>query len=112
MKATLALIASWIVFLIAGSVIALATGPFDIYIVASLVIAVPFAVLFWFCWNRKRWAYLGSAVLGVVLVLVTPTAIDASISPLLLWQTMFSTLLLTLVSLEAFKAYLQFTSKS
>ncbi len=112
MKATLALIASWIVFLVTGSAIALATGPFDIYIVASLVIAVPFAVLFWFGWNRKRWAYLGSTVLGVVLVLVTPTAIDTSISPLLLWETMFSTLLLTLVSLEAFKAYLEFTSKS
>ncbi len=112
MKAALALIASWIVFLIAGSVIALATGPFDIYIVASLVIAVPFAVFFWFGWNRKRWAYLGSTVLGVVLVLVTPTAIDVSISPLLLWETMFSTLLLTLVSLESFKAYLEFTSKS
>ncbi len=111
MKAALALIASWIVFLVAGSVVALATGPFDIYIVVSLVVAVPFAVLFWFGWNMKREAYLGSALLGVVLVLVTPASIDASMTPLLLWETMFSTLLLTLVSLEAFKAYLQFSNK-
>ena len=58
MKATLALIVSWMVFLIIGGVVALLNGPFDIYILLSFIILVPYGVFFWFGWKRKKWAYL------------------------------------------------------
>ena len=107
MKASLGLIVSWMVFLIVGGAGSLLTGAFDIYILASFIILVPYAVFFWFGRKRKRWAYLGSAALGAILVAVTPTTVTPNMTPLLIWETVFSTILLTLICLEGFKGYLQ-----
>ena len=112
MKAALGLIASFMIFLIVGGVSALLTGPFDIYILASFIVLVPYAVFFYFGWKGKRWAYLGSAGLCVVLIAVTPTAVTPDITPLLIWETAFSTMLLTLICLEGFKGYLQLAKGS
>ena len=111
MKTTLALTISWMVFLIVEAAVALVSVPFDIFIVLSLVILLPYGALFWLCRKRKRWAYLGNSVLGVVLIGATSATIDKNTAPPLLWVTVLSTLLLTMTAIEGFKGYLELTEK-
>jgi len=107
MKATVALILAFIVFLVLGSIATLLFGPFDIYIALSLLVIIPFALLSVACWKRKRWGFAGSGILALILVVATPAALGPETTPLLLWETTVSTLLLVLIALEGFKAYLE-----
>jgi len=110
MKATMGLILTFIIFLVAGSISALVVGSWDIYLAVSLVIFVPLLiVLFIFTWKAKRWAYVGTIILGGVFVVGSapflPATVGEQISPLLLWETMLATVLGLLMALEGFKAY-------
>ena len=111
MKTTLALIISWMVFLIVGAAVALVSGPFDIFIVASLVILLSYGALFWLCRKRKKWGYLGNSVLGVALIAATSATIDKNTTPPLLWVTVLSTVILSLIAVEGFKGYLELMGK-
>ena len=107
MKATLALTVSWIVFLVAEPVGTLASGTTDIYTTLSLVVAIPYAAFLYFGWKRKAWAYLGSSALSTILIIAVPFSIRSEDSNLLVWYSLFSSLLLALIALESFKSYLQ-----
>ncbi|HLB67601.1 MAG TPA: hypothetical protein VJN63_03840 [Thermoplasmata archaeon] len=110
MKATMGLILAFIIFLVTTSIGTLAVGSWDIYFVVSLVIFVPLSVvLLVFAWKVKRWAYLGTVVLGGILVVGSapslPTTAGEQIPPLLLWETMLATMLGLLMALEGYKSY-------
>ena len=106
MKSALALMVSWIVFLVVGIAITLAYGPADIFAVLSLIIVIPYLVFFYYGRKGKSWAYLGSSALAVVLVIATAAAIQPDMSDILIWETVVSTILLVLVAVEGFKGYL------
>jgi len=111
MKATMGLILAFAVFLAATSVATLlAGGPWDIYATFGTAIFLPLlAVFFVFGWKRKPWAYVGTIILGGVVVVGSapslPATVGQQISPLLLWVTMLATVLGLLMALEGFKAY-------
>jgi len=107
MKAAAALIVSFMVFLVAGIAGTFLNGPFDIFAAASLAFLVPYGLLLVFCLRGKSWAYVGSALLSVILILVTAFTFDQKMSPLLLWETMVSTLLFALIALESFKSFVE-----
>src|SRR2546426_12002118 len=93
MKATLALDLSLVVFLVVGIAATLATGPVDFYAAISLVFAIPYLLFVYFGWKGRAWAYLGSSVLSAALIVVTATTLQGGMSDILLWETMFATLL-------------------
>lgn len=69
MKATMGLILAFTIFLVAGSISALLVGSWDIYLAVRLVTFVPLLiVLLIFTWKAKRWAYVGTIILGGVFV--------------------------------------------
>ena len=110
MKATMGLILAFLIFLVAGSISTLVAGSWDIYIAVSLVIFVPLLIiLFIFTWKAKRWAYVGTMILGGVVVVGSapslPATVGEQIPPLLLWETMLATVLGLLMALEGYKAY-------
>lgn len=107
MKATAALIITWIIFLLVGAALPLATGPPDIYAAASLAVIFPYAVFAYYGMKRRPWAFLGSSALSVLLTLAVPFSIQEGMSYILLWDSMLATLLLVLVALESYKSYLQ-----
>ena len=108
MKAVVALIISWMIFLVAGIGFTLIVGPFDIYAVASLLFLIPYGLLAFFSWKRRVFAYLGNTVLSVVLLLVIPTTMgQEQMPPILVWETNLATILLALMALQSFKAYLE-----
>lgn len=110
MKATMGLILAFTIFLVAGSISALLVGSWDIYLAVRLVTFVPLLiVLLIFTWKAKRWAYVGTIILGGVFVVGSapslPATVGEPIPPLLLWETMLATVLGLLMALEGFKAY-------
>ncbi len=107
MKATMGLLLAFLAFLVAGTIGALVAGPWDIYIVLSVVVFAPLSVvLLLFTWKRKSWAYAGTAVVGgFIAVASVPIGFPEPASPLLLWETTLATVLGLLMALEGFKAY-------
>ena len=105
MKGAIGLMISFILFLVVGAAVALLTGPMDIYILLSMIFPVLYIILIFFCWKRKPWAYLGSMILGIFVVVAVPASIGSEMSPLLIWETSFATILSVLIALESFKAY-------
>ncbi len=110
MKSALALMAAWILFLLVGVGLALLSGPFDIYAAASLIFAVPYLVFLYFGLKARRWAYLGSVILSVIVIILTAFTFQPNMSAILLWETSLATLLSALVAVEGFKGYLELGS--
>jgi len=54
MKASVALIFSWMVFSVVGTLFTIVIGPFDIYAVASLLFLIPYGLLGFFLLEEKR----------------------------------------------------------
>jgi hypothetical protein len=110
MKSALGLMAAWILFLVAGIVSTLFSGPFDIYAAASLIFALPYLVFLYFGMKPKRWAYLGSSVLSVIVLVLTGlffTFLSSGVLPIYLWESFLATLLSALLAVEGFKGYLE-----
>ncbi len=105
MKATIGLIIAFLIFLVVGSVVALLTGPFDIYILLSLIFVPVLIVLLAFCLKRRLWAYMGSMVVGMFVVVATAASLGEKMPPFLMWETFLATVLGILMALEGFKAY-------
>ena len=106
MKSALVLMAAWILFLLAGVGSALLSGPFDIYAAASLIFALPYLVFLYFGLKARRWAYIGSAILSVIVIILTALSVQPNMSAIL-WETSLATLLSALVAVEGFKGYLE-----
>lgn len=105
MKATIALIIAFMVFMVVSIVGTLLVGSFDIYAVLSLVLLVPYFILLVFCRRGRGWAYLGSAILSILLLALIPLSLEPELSPLIMWSTTLATLIFVLMALEGFKAY-------
>ena len=107
MRATIGLLLAFLVFLVVGGGGSLAVGAWDIYIVVSLVIFIPIvAILVFFAWKEKPWAYAGTTVLGgFVAVASVPVGFPEPAPVLLLWESMLATVLGLLMALEGFKSY-------
>ena len=111
MKTTVALIVAFLVYFVAGSAVAVATGPFDIYASASFVLLIPYGAFLYFCRKGKSWAYLASSILSVFLIIVIP--INASLetwaqtTPYLNSMATIAVVLFGLLSVEGFRSYLQ-----
>ncbi len=103
--------AAWILFLLAVAVSTLLSGPFDIYAVASLILALPYLVFLYFGLKAKRWTYLGSSVLSVIVIFLIGLTFQLSyyqsIPGIYLWETILATLLSAFVAVEGFKGYLE-----
>ena len=107
MKSALVLMAAWILFLIAGVGAALLSGPFDIYAAASLIFALPYIFFLYFGLKARRWAYMGSVILSVIVIILTAVTFQPNMSAIFLWETFLATLLSALVAVEGFKGYLE-----
>ena len=116
MKATTALIAVFIVFLLASLGLSFATGPVDIYAVGSLVFMIPFGALYYFCRKMKMWAYLATASLSVILAIVIPVSASyetwEQTTPALNALGNMALVLFALMALEGFKSYIQLKNRS
>ena len=106
MKSALALMLSWVIFLLVGTAFALAYGPADIFVVLSLIVAIPYLVFFYYGRRGRSWAYLGSSALSVALVVATAASIQSGMPDILIWEAALSTILSTLIAVEGFKGYL------
>ena len=110
-KATIALIITFMVYFVVGIIVTLLTGPLDIYALASLVFLIPFGVLLYFCRERKSQAYIGDSILGIILIAAIP--LNASYetwqqtTPFLMSMSTIGAVLLALMALEGFKAYVE-----
>jgi hypothetical protein len=111
MKSALGLMSAWILFLAAGIVSTLFAGLFDIYAAASLIFALPYLVFLYFGMKAKRWAYLGSSVLSVIVLSVIGLTFQlefySGIPGIYLWEAFLATLLSALIAVEGFKGYLE-----
>ncbi len=105
MKSALALMIAWVIFLVVGIALAVVSGPVDVFALLSLAFAIPYLVFFYFGLKVRPWAYLGAAVLSVIVILLIPFALPSEI--VLLWESMMAALLSALVAVESFKGYLQ-----
>ena len=112
MKSALALMAAWIIFLLAGVGSSLVSGPFDIYAAASLIFALPYVAFLYFGLKARRWAYMGSVILSVVVIILTALTFQPNMSAILVWETSLASLLSALVAVEGFKGYLELGSPS
>lgn len=113
MQALLALEVSLVLFLIFIAS-PLPTGETPPYAVAWLTMAVPFLLFLYVGWRGEGWAFLGAAVVSVALIVfvsvnvfgeggTTPGAFALSE----VWGLVTGQILLALIALEGFKAYLQ-----
>ncbi|TLZ71943.1 MAG: hypothetical protein E6K10_03700 [Methanobacteriota archaeon] len=107
MKATTGLLIGFLLFLLIGGVGQIALGPWDIYIAVSLVVFVPLtAILVFFAWKEKWWAYAGTTILGGFIAVVSvPIGFPEPAPALLLWEDMLATVFGVLMALEGFKTY-------
>lgn len=111
MKATVALIISFMIFFVVSIIATLLTGPLDIYAVLSLVFLIPYGVLLYFCRKRRPWAYIGTSIVGIFLIVAIPVSASLETwqqtTPLLTSESTIMAILLALSTLEGFKAYLE-----
>lgn len=113
MKAALALEASLVVFLV---VVAspIPTGETPQFAVAWLTFAVPYLLFLYFGWRGDGWAFLGSAVVSAALIVFvavnvfgTEGTTPGASTLAEVWGLVTGQILLALVALQGFKAYLQ-----
>ncbi len=113
MKAVLALEITFVIFVV---VIAspLPTGTVNQFAVAWLTLTIPYLVLLYFGWRGEGWAFLGGAVASVALIVFVAVNVHGATStglgaftPAEVWGLVSAQILLSLISLEGFKAYLQ-----
>lgn len=107
MKSSIALMAAWIVYLVASITLSLATGPFDVYAAGSMFFAVPYLVFIYFGLKGKPWAFLWSSIISSALIVVIAFTIQADMPMFLVWLTVLATVLLALMAMEGFKGSLQ-----
>ncbi|MDX1535005.1 MAG: hypothetical protein R3291_05240 [Thermoplasmata archaeon] len=113
MKAVLAL---EVIFVIFVAVISspLPTGSVNPFAVAWLALTIPYLVLLYFGWRGEGWAFLGSSLISVALIVFigsnmhgTEAAVRGALTPAEVWTLALALILLSLISLEGFKGYLQ-----
>ena len=111
MKTTIALIAAFLVYFIAGIAVTLLIGPFDVYALASLVLLVPYGVFLYSCRKGKAWAYLGSSILSVVLIIAIPlnasTETWTQTTPFLNSMSTIAAVLFGLLAMEGYRSYVE-----
>ena len=117
MKTTMGLVLAFVVFLVITSISTFIASSWDIYIAVSLAIFVPLGIiLLVFTWRAKPWAYVGTMILGGILVVGSAPSLPATAGepfpPLLLWETMLATVLGLLMALEGYKAYSELTQST
>ena len=106
MKSALGLMAASILFLVAGVVSTLFSG-LDIYAAGYLIFVFPYLVFLYFGLKAKRWAYLGSSVLSVIVIFLTGLTFQLGVSGIFVWELFLATLLSALLAVEGFKGYLE-----
>jgi len=107
-KATIAVMIAFVIFLVGGVAGTLLFGPWDPYAAASLLFALLTGILIWFAWKGKPWALLGAILLGAFVAVAsvpTPWTLSEPVPAVLLWGTTMATVLGLLMALEGFKAY-------
>lgn len=113
MKAVLALEITFVIFLI---VIAspIPTGTTSQFAAAWLTFTIPYLLLLYFGWGGRGWAFLGSSVVSVALIIFVAVNVfgAAGTAPgaftlVEVWGLVSGQILLALISLEGFRSYLQ-----
>jgi len=113
MKATSWLIISFIVyFAVTGVTDSVRRAVLDVGIVLSFVIFFPILlVLYSFCRRRRPWAFMGTAIFGILMVLVIGVNIlggfDVEFTQWTTWNVMLINVLSVLMALEGSKAYVE-----
>jgi hypothetical protein len=113
MKATNWLIISWIVFFAAtGIADSIRRAMWDVGIIASFAIFFPvLLILLAFCRRRRPWAFLGTVVFGIFIVVTTGiTALIGFYTEFTYWTSyglLVSNVLSILLALEGAKAYIE-----
>ena len=113
MKATGWLIISFLVyFVVTGVADVLRRGVWDIGILLSFVIFLPVLLaLFVFVRKRRPWAYLGTVIFGLLIVVTTGANalgnFDIEFTSWTTWGSMLANVLSILMALEGFKSYVE-----
>ncbi|MBI3859622.1 MAG: hypothetical protein HY296_05210 [Thaumarchaeota archaeon] len=94
-----------VIYLVAGSAFAFATGNLDAYAASGLVVALVLAGFVWLCWKRRACAFLVRAALALILLFATPTTFSLSDYPLVIWEAGLGATLMVLVTLEGVLSY-------
>ncbi len=101
MKASVALIFSWMVFSVVGTLFTIVIGPFDIYAVASLLFLIPSGLLGFFLLEKKSFSASGECSFKCNFASYHPDNDGTRTnSPLLAWETNLATLLLAPMALQ------------
>lgn len=107
MKATMGLILAFIVFFTAVSIaVLLGGGPFPIEAWLSIAVFYPLlAILLFFAWRGKPWAYVGTGIFGAFVAVAAASA--AGVDPLAPAgiSAVLALVLGLLMALEGLKAY-------
>ncbi len=107
MKATMGLILAFIVFFTAVNIASiLGSGPFPIEAYLSIAVFYPLlAILLFFAWRGKPWAYVGTGIFGAFVAVAAASA--AGVDPLASAGigAVVAVVLGVLMALEGFKAY-------
>ena len=118
MKATGWLIISFMVYFVGTGVTdVIRRGVWDIGILLSFVIFLPvLLVLLAFCRKGRRWAYLGTVIFGLLIVVATGAStlgnFEVEFSSWTTWGSMLANVLSILMALEGFKAYVEARSSA
>ncbi|QQG48166.1 MAG: hypothetical protein HY247_05260 [archaeon] len=97
----------WVVFLVGTTLLAAATGDLDQYTASSLVVAIVFVVTAWFSFKGKPWAFLASAVLGILFLVATGYTFSSGVTErsLIVWAASLGSTLLVLMTIGGVLAY-------
>lgn len=112
MKATLGLLAAYILYLVFILVSRLMVGNYLVSVGTSIFLAICI-VLVVFCWTEKPQAYAASAIAGIAFVAISALAVSpgtAMNTEDAIWMLIISQVLPILVALESFKAYTELKS--